>query len=121
LQDLVEFFTYRPYGAKRMNKAWNKILQRLETGNESEYKLAIVEADDLLNSTLERMGYAGEDLESRLANLTAIILPGIQDVKEAHRIRNNIVHDPDYRLSLHDARNTIEIYEKALKDLQVLE
>ena len=59
LQDATEFLTYRPYGAKRITKTWTKILKRLEIADESEYKLAIMEADDLLDNALKRMGYAG--------------------------------------------------------------
>jgi len=121
LQDLVEFFTYRPYGIKRIGKSWDKILARLQTGDESEYKLAVIEAEDLLDDILKRMGYEGEDLGGRLSHLTAATLPNIRELWQAHQVRNNIVHDPDYRLSLDEARKTLEIYEKALRDLETLE
>lgn len=121
LWDLFEFLAYKPYGTKSMRKPWNKILQRLETGDESHYKLAIVEADDLVDAILKRMGYAGEDLGERLSHLSPAILPSIKEVEVAHQIRNHIVHDPDYRLTLDEARKTLEKYEAALRDLQALD
>jgi len=117
IQDLVEFFTYRPFGLKKIVKQWAKIKGRLETGLESEYKLAIIEADSLLNETLERMGYQGETLGERLKNITSDILPNLEQVWQSHKIRNNIVHDPDYTLSLDEAKKALAIYEKALLDL----
>lgn len=118
--DLQEFLTYRPHGVRKIVKIWLKIKARLETGMESEYKLAVIEADSMLDDILKRMGYGGEALGEKLGKLTAISLPNLEEVKEAHKIRNNIVHDPDYRLSLDEARRVISIYEKVLTDLQAL-
>ena len=118
LMDLTEFTTYRPYGAKRLDKIWARIVKRIETGSASEHKLAVIEADSLLNEILERTGAKGETLGERLQQLTAKILPNIEAVWEAHKIRNNIVHDPDYRLTIDEARKALSIYEQALRDLQ---
>ena len=120
-QDLFEFFNYRPYGAKKMTKTWRKMLARLDLPQESEHKLAIIEADDLLDGILQRLGYGGGSLKERLAGLTEIILPSIDRVREAHDIRNSIVHDPDYHLTLEQAKKLLEIYEQALRELQALE
>lgn len=120
VQDFWEFLTFRPFGAKRITKIWNKIARRLDTGLESEYKLAIVEADDMLDVSLKRMGYAGQTIEEKLEKLTSATLANIDDVYAVHKIRNNIVHNPDYRLSLEEARSTLDIYEKAFNSLQIL-
>jgi len=116
--DLVEFFSFRPYGVRKVVKAWDKITARLETGLESEYKLAVIEADSILNDILKRMGFDGETLGERLERLTATTLPNLKQIWEAHKIRNNIVHDPNYRLALDEARRVLDIYEQALRDLQ---
>ncbi len=116
--DLVEFFSFRPYGVRKVVKAWAKITARLETGLESEYKLAVIEADSMLDDILKRMGFGGETLGERLEKLTAATLPNLEQIWEAHKIRNNIVHDPDYRLTLDEARRVLDIYEQALRDLQ---
>ncbi len=119
LQDVVEILTYRPYGVKKMAKIWSKIKGRLELGAESEYKLAVIEADSMLNDVLERMGFKGEILGDRLKQVTTDILPNVEESREAHKIRNNIVYDPDYKLTLDQAKKVLKIYEQALQDLQV--
>lgn len=116
--DLVEFFSFRPYELRKVVKAWAKITARLETGRESECKLVVIEADSMLNDILKRMGFDGETLGERLEKLTTAILPNLEQIWEAHKIRNNIVHDPDYRLTLDEARRVLGIYEQALGDLQ---
>ncbi len=118
-QDWMEFLTYRPLGVKKITKTWKKITRRIETGLEFECKLAIVETDDLLNDILKKMGYSGETLPDKLNKLTSVSLPNLDQVREVHKIRNNIVHDPDYQLNIEEARKTLAIYEQALQDLQM--
>ncbi|MDZ4231740.1 MAG: hypothetical protein U1C72_00630 [Candidatus Pacearchaeota archaeon] len=120
LFDLNEFFTFRPYGVRRVTKAWEKLQGRLGSANESEYKLAVIEADRMLDQTLERLNIQGENLQERLAVTTAVVVPNIQEVTEATQIRNNIVHDPDYRLSLAEARKALSAYEEAFRQLDLL-
>ena len=118
IYDTSEFLTYKPFGVKKIEKQWTGIRSRLDTGLESEYKLAVIETDNMMEDTLKRMGYAGETLGERLKALTVATLPNIEEVKAVHHIRNNIVHDPDYRLSLEETKNVLEVYEKAFRDLQ---
>ncbi len=120
LANFVEFFIYRPYGTKKLTKQWAKILARLETELESEYKLAVIEADSMFDDILKEMGYGGESLGERLKKITSAIVPNIEQVWHSHKIRNNIVHDPTYRLKLEEARKAIAAYEKALIDLGAL-
>lgn len=120
LGDLSQFFTHRPYGVKRLTKTWLKVAARLAGASESEYKLAVIEADNLLDDTLKRMGFTGESLEQKLKQLTAATLPNVEQVLEAHQIRNSVIHDPDYRLTLDQAKKALAIYEDAFRDLEVL-
>jgi len=116
--DASEILTFRPFGLKRMEKDWNRVKARMDTGLESEYKLAIIEADNMMDSVLKRMGYGGENLGERLGNLTSATLPNIEEIKEVHQIRNNIVRDPSYTVTLDDARKIMDAYEKGFQDLQ---
>jgi hypothetical protein len=118
LYDAVELLTYRPFGVRKMEKNWKKITARIDTGLESEYKLAVIEADNMLNEILNKMGYGGESLGERLEKLTAATLPDIEGIREVHQVRNNIIHDPNYKLSLNETRRLLDIFEKAFKDLE---
>ena len=55
--DYTEFFTFRPYGLRKVVMKWAKIQQRLETASEAEYKLAGIEVDGMLSDILIRMGF----------------------------------------------------------------
>lgn len=120
LWDAREFFTYRPLGLRRMTKRFQQSMARLETANEAEYKLAIIDSDAMLDEGLKRLGFAGENMDERLRILTSLILSNLEDVKRAHTIRNSIVHDPNFILSLDQAREMMAIYEKAFRDLDMI-
>ena len=119
LENLTEFFIYRPFGVKKTFKEWAKINKRLEAGREADYKLAIIEADSLLNDILAKMGYGGGTITDRLKQIDSNILPNINQVWEVHKIRNNVVHDPDYQLSLSQATKVLSIYEESLRHLEM--
>lgn len=120
LWDLKEFLTYRAYLVTKYIKEWKEIKKRLESGLEAEAKLAIIEADVLLNKVLKDMGYEGKTLGEKLDKLTSDILVNLEEVREAHKIYSDIIHDPTYRLNLNEAKRAILIYEKALLHLQAL-
>ncbi len=119
MHDWAEFLTFRPFGAVKIEKGWLKIKARVDTGLESEYKLAVMEGDIMLDDILKKMGYHGETLGERLNSLTIATLPNIERIKEAHQTRNNIIHDPDYRLSLDETRKVLDVFEQAFRDLEV--
>ena len=112
--DVVEFFTYRPYGSSDISKDWKGVKKRLKSGQGSEYKLAIIEADIFLNDVLKKMGYKGETLGEILESITLTTFYNIAEIKSAHNVRNNIIHDPNYTLTLENAEKTIFAYEEAL-------
>ena len=117
LEKTTEFFTYHPYNLKKMPKEWNKILEKLKTGKESEYTLAIIEADKAIDEVLQK-NYRGASFEERLSEVSATIVSNIDGLKDNHKIRNEIVYDPDYELTLDNAKKIIKIYEKALFELR---
>ena len=119
LDALKDFFAYQPFLKKKWTKKWKKIKNRLETGIESEAKLAIIEADSLLEELLKEAGYEGKDLEEKLKSATKEVIPNLEEVLEARKIRDNIVYDPDYKLDLSVAKKLLSVYEKAIEYLDV--
>ena len=119
-QDVRNFMRVGSIGAKKITKQWNKILGRLEVASESEYKLAVIEADDMLDSSLKKMGYDAQTFEGKLDKLTPTLLPNVQQLREVHRLRDSIVHDPDYRFTADEAKKALDTYGQAFRDLQIL-
>lgn len=119
-QDFTEFKEFKALDAVGFTKKWAKVKVRLSKGWETEAKLAIIESDQLLDNLLKRMGYVGENFSEKLKQIDAKALPNIEQVWEAHKIRDNLVHDPNYKLSFGNAKKIVEIYEQTFKILEAL-
>lgn len=120
LFDATEFFTYRAYGTGGLTAKWKNVIKRLETASEEEYKLAVLEADGMLDASLKRMSFAGDTLTDRLQKVSTGIIANLSEVRQANAIRNNIVHDPNYRLTLSEVRRIIGVYQTAFEGLDLL-
>ena len=120
LKDIAEFTQKTPYQDIKIPKNWKKIRKQSEDEDESTRKLAIMEADDMLTTVLNSMNYEGEDLEEVLEEVSKEIVPNKQKLIQAHKTRRDLIYDPNYDLSLEDAREIIDIYQETLEDLQVL-
>ncbi|MBI4709470.1 MAG: hypothetical protein HY764_04710 [Candidatus Portnoybacteria bacterium] len=105
---------------ERMEKEWQKVNSRLEKGDEANLKLAIIEADNMLDEVLKRMGLEGKDMGERLEKMTKQQLGFLDEVWSAHRLRNLIVHQSDVVISKEQAEEAIGSFEKALKELEVI-
>ena len=117
LEDVSEFLSWQSYGQKMLAKQLNKIKKRVESGAEADYKLSIIDADDFLLEVLEKGGYEGEDFKEMLAKAGRLVAPILDDILKSHEIRNSIVYDPDYKLSIDQAKKTLEIYESAIRGI----
>ena len=101
-------------------EGWQSVLDKMESGNEANYKLAVIEADKIFDDLLKKNGYQGRDMGERLKNITSDQLVNIDDVWQSHKMRNRLVHEPDFQLKEHEVRRIIEIYEKALNYLEAI-
>lgn len=118
-ESVTDFFTRRPYGVRKVDKVWSEIMGKLKSDSESDFKLAVIEADSILDEVLKKVGYKGETLEDRLKLLSPVHYPNLEEMWRIHRIRNDIVRDPDYRLSHSGTRKILASYRKVLEDLEV--
>jgi hypothetical protein len=101
-------------------KRWHKILLEAEKNPPHSFVLAIIEADKFVDEALKKIGLGGEHMADRLERLGAYDLKTLDHVWRAHRIRNELVHSPDFQISPVDARGVLNIYEKFLEELGIL-
>jgi hypothetical protein len=106
---------------QRAQASWNVIQEHFFKGDENDLKVAIMDADKLLNEALRGAGVLGTQLGDRLKKLRPGQLPNIDDVWQAHKVRNQIAHEPGFALKRDLAERALNIYEKALQSLGVFE
>jgi hypothetical protein len=117
LEDVAEFFSWKAYGQREMSKQWEKIRKRTESGAESDYKLAVIDADDFLSELLDDRGYDGKDFTEVAQKAGRLIASILNDLLAAHEVRNSIVYNPDYKLSIELAKKILDTYEAAANDV----
>jgi hypothetical protein len=99
---------------------WAQVLGHLESVQESEWKVAVLEADKLVDDALARAGFPGESFGDRLMNIQPGALVSLDGIWWAHRIRNRLAHEMDYYLRYTEARQAVAYYEQALSELKLL-
>jgi hypothetical protein len=117
LEDVGEFFSWQAYGQRETTKQWNRIKKRIESKAESDYKLAIIDADDFLAEVLDSGKYDGKDFEESIKKAGRLIAPILDDVLKAHETRNSIVYDSDFKISAEQAKKILDTYESAVKSI----
>lgn len=114
-EDVSEFFSWQAYGFKQIADRWAKIKKRLDSGVESEYKLAIIEGDDFLAESLDSRGLEGNSFEEIVHSAGRNMLPNQDEIIWAHKVRNSVVYDPDFNISADEAKKVLLIFENAVK------
>lgn len=106
---------------KRTVKAWLQIKKRLASGEESNMKLAVIEADKVLDEILKRSGFPGETMSERLKRLTPAQLSNLEQVWGAHKLRNRIVHEPNFEVSKAEVELAVSIYGRAFQEFGLID
>lgn len=106
---------------KRSVKGWKNIQKHFFAGSDSELKVAIIEADNLLDEALRTLGFRGLNLGDRLKQITADDLENIDEVWEAHKLRNKIAHEADFKMNRDMAERGLGVYERTFRNLGVLD
>ncbi|MBI4119582.1 MAG: hypothetical protein HY456_01910 [Parcubacteria group bacterium] len=99
---------------------WREIEEKAGSELPETLKIAIIEADKLVDNVLRRVGIPGEHMADRLEHLPADELKSLEALWRAHRLRNDIVHTPGFDLSPAEAKRTLSVYEAFLKEIGVL-
>src|SRR3989344_6463734 len=95
------------------NPRLSKTLNYIFSQHSSDWKLAIIEADSILESLLTDLGFQGETLGDKLKAANQENFPQLTNAWEVHTIRNKIAHEGlAFELSHHEAKRIIALYEQ---------
>ena len=115
------FKKYSAVGIDRrlIRERWKKIVDLMQYKKEMNCKLAIIEADKLLDYVLKEMYFNGQTMAERL-KLATYKFPKLKQVWWAHKVRNHIVHDTNYIVKYGETKRVLILFKRALKELGVL-
>ncbi len=96
---------------------WTYIMQLIESGQESDWRSAIIESDIMLDELLTKLGYQGDSVGEKLKAVNQNQFQTISNAWDAHKVRNEIAHQgSQYQLSEHVAHRTIANYEAVFRE-----
>ncbi|OGZ30959.1 MAG: hypothetical protein A2931_02510 [Candidatus Niyogibacteria bacterium RIFCSPLOWO2_01_FULL_45_48] len=104
----------------RTRRRWDDIVKKAKTAGSPGYSMAVIEADILLEETMGRLGFLGKNLAERLRTSAPGELPSINDIWEAHKLRNRIAHESSFRPSYEETMKSLSAYRKALEELRTI-
>ena len=103
-----------------MRERWDKVAKKFALGTPEAITLAVIEADKIVDDALKSLGLEGEHMADRLEQLSSDEVKSLDAVWRAHRLRNNLVHSPDFKASPEESEKALDSFERFLKEVKAL-
>ena len=101
------------------NQRWQDVLTHVDSDRPNDWKLAIIEADIILDELLNTLGYAGTSVGEKLKSVPPTAFTTINQAWRAHNVRNRIAHEgADFDLSKREAQQTIAEYQMVFEEFE---
>jgi hypothetical protein len=96
---------------------WLTIEKHVDSESESDWRLAVLEADILLDEISRLQGWRGENLGERLKGVDRSDFRTIDKAWEAHKMRNTLAHEGiNFPLSQREARRIIGLFKEVFQE-----
>ncbi len=96
---------------------WARVLEQAHSDNDQSWRLAILEADIMLNELLDTLGYRGETMADKMKTADRATFATIDLAWEAHKVRNRIAHSGvAHELNSREVRRIISLYERVFRE-----
>ena len=103
------------------NPRWHYILTLIESSNESDWRVAIIEADTMLDELLREKGLTGETVSELLESARSNGYASIQNAWDAHLVRNQIAHaGSEFSLTQVEGRRVIKMFQNFFEELRAI-
>ena len=103
------------------NERWSSVLTYLFSQSSGDWKLAIMEADSMLDSLMDQLGFKGENLGEKLKGADRDHFRSLTSAWEVHTIRNRIAHEGSaFEISQHEAKRIISLYEQIFREFDYI-
>ena len=100
---------------------WARVLEEANSADERTWRLAILEADIMLNELLDTLGYKGETMADKMRAADRATFQNIDLAWEAHSFRNRIAHQSNQQpLDQREVRRVISLYERVFREFRFI-
>ncbi len=103
------------------NERWEEAAHHIESDNPNDWRLAIIEADIMLEDLLESLGYPGITIGDKLKSASPQFFKTLEDAWKAHRVRNEIAHrGTDFVLTKRLAKEVLDQYRRVFEEFEII-
>jgi len=104
-----------------LNPQWKYVLTLVESPNESDWRIAIIEADTMMEEALKERGLVGNNISELLEEAKLNGYPSVQSAWDAHLVRNKIAHEgQNFSISQVEGRRIVKLYQNVFEDLELI-
>jgi len=105
-----------PISKKSPNQdRWEVIEQMFKSPDHNAWRIAIIDADSMLEDLVTQMGYQGSSFGEKLKSMQHAGIPWLQAGWEVHLLRNKLAHEGSrYPLNERESYRAYRIYENIL-------
>jgi len=108
-------------GGSAQSIRWDSVLEHISSPNSGDWKLAIIDADVMLEDLLNQLGFAGENLGEKLKLIDMEKYTSLKPAWDVHKVRNEIAHEGiQFNISQQEAKRVISVYEQIFKDFRYI-
>jgi len=106
---------------RNANPRWHYIQTLIESPNESDWRVAIMESDAMMEEALKEKGLSGNSVSELLEAAKESGYQTIQEAWDAHLVRNQIAHQGmDFPLSQLEGRRVIKMFQNFFEELKIV-
>lgn len=100
---------------------WRQVLAHAQSDNPNDWRLAIIEADIMLEEVLDAAGFPGRTIGDKLKTANRGTFRSLDDAWQAHKTRNDIAHQGgEFILTKRLANEAIARYERVFQEFGAL-
>ncbi len=106
---------------ERENKRWKHVQALIGSNNPNDWRMAVLEADSMLEDMTLAMNIPGDTLGERLKSIEPSDFLTLQNAWEAHKIRNQIAHQgSEFVLEYRVASQAIKNFESVFREFELI-
>jgi len=102
-------------GPSPRRQRWEDTADMFRSGNPTNWRVAIIDADSMLEELIIEMGYQGDTFADRLKAMQRAGVPWTDAAWDVHLLRNKVAHEGSrYPLTDREVFRAFKIYENIL-------
>lgn len=103
------------------NERWEHVTTLAASENPGDWRVAIMEADIMLDDLVTKMGYGGDTLGDKLKRIEKSDFTTLDLAWEAHKVRNRIAHHgSDFILTHRETKRIIDLYRSVFEEFDFI-